>query len=839
MAAFERRTLLKFLGLSGLAPSVWLSGHGAAAGFLTTLPFTPVRLPHALSIYSEGKSFLPTGVDGAGEILPPDSPAILPHYTVVDDVVVPPEFTRYLIVSWGDRVFPDPDHYVGYNCDYTAFVPDGKVQEPAESGWLIVNHESVSYPFSNLAPTYYADLRFAVSDKRKILKESDGRFVASGLQDSFDSVVGQAADNPHPFSLPTVADLRGSSNPLAGLAHDPDRQRLLAGECKYNTGLSILRLRRAPDSRDFAVAKAAAGNRRLHGLSGLAINRDRRDSYRTVTDWGPAPHQQGDRHYLTATGPAADEVFPGSADGLGARIIGTAYNCSGGVTPWGTVLTCEENMHGGDVFWDGVQEAVDANGHQLGYLPDTTGAVFGLVGEKYGWVVEVDPAKPDRKAAKHTALGRFRHENVALRVEAGAPLIAYMGDDRRGGHTWKWVSRGTVSDVTDPGNSALFADGTLYAAKFNADGTGYWLPLTLDAPISPTRPSEIAEKQLQQQGKADKAGRVSLPRRRGIAGADGDGGGLVVDVTNEAEALQGPDGYLSYAAGGSGTLADFYAHQGAILTDAFLAANLIGGTPTARPEDLELVPGRPHEILIAYTSGAAGNDGYADSRIFNVAKMSEAANASGPWGGLYKITENSLDSVGQQGFTWSRLHQSGEEAAGAGFANLDNLAFDADGNLFGVTDISTSRQNALKLGRRIRQRSVDHSTTRTGAARALAGVFGNNFMFYLAASGDYAGQIVPFAYGPMRSELTGPTFIDDTLILSVQHPGENAPINGQAESVDDAVAEMELLDLDGRLVRQKRVLPHGSNWPSHLPGDRFASGPLKPPRPSVIGIRRK
>ena len=181
-------------------------------------------------------------------------------------------------------------------------------------------------------------------------------------------------------------------------------------------------------------------------------------------------------------------------------------------------------------------------------------------------------------------------------------------------------------------------------------------------------------------GKAQRDANTRLPKRAGIAGQTEDGGSFVVDTTNEATALPG---YKNK------TLANFYSSQGAVLVDAFLAANLIGGTPTARPEDLEVNP-TTKEVFIAYTDAAPGSDGYPDSRIFTVAKYGSAVNSTQQSGGLYKIIEDSPDGAGLT-FRWQRLAQGGEAGAiaGAGFASVDNLDFDTQGNIWGVTDMST------------------------------------------------------------------------------------------------------------------------------------------------------
>jgi secreted PhoX family phosphatase len=772
MTKYSRRQLLAFFGasvgavtLSPLVENKFFGIQSNTAQAANGLNFTPVRLPHALSVYQTNDSYLATGL-GQGTIVPASNNLQLPSYEVMDDVVVPPEYERYVIVSWGDRVFPNEADYVGYNNDYTSFIP---IDRSSNNGYLWVNHEYVSYPWS------------------KVIGGDD----LAEFPDSFPLVIG--------FDLPTEVN------------------REFLGEALYNQGGSVVRLNRDSRGGQYTVDASDPNNRRYHGLSGLAINQDRTDGYQNVTAWGSRPHQQGDQNFLIGTGPAAVEVFEAvNSDGLGNRIIGTAFNCSGGTTPWGTILTAEENFQGA------VSEGTRFDGRQFTYRVGTVGEEFGLVGEKYGWMVEIDPRDPMFQGRKHTALGRFRHENIAFRVEAGKPLIAYQGDDRRGGHTWKYVSNGMVMNPFNPSNSELFEDGTLYVARFNPDGTGEWIPLTMDTPTNPIPPTVLSSVEFEALGEAQQDGHIRLPQRTGIGGATEDGDNFEVTRSNEAEVL--PD-YQNK------TLRDFYSSQGAVLVDAFLAANLVGGTPGARPEDLEVNP-RNKEVIIAYTSGVAGGDGYPDSRIFQVAKLSPDPTAPQPFGGLYKIVEGSSDGTGTT-FTWENFVPSGEAATldGGGYANVDNLGFDSEGNVWGVTDMSTSRHNGFRTGANPEERTIDH--TFTGGDEALVGVFGNNWLFYVPMEGENAGQVVPFAYGPPRCEMTGPTFVGDTLMISVQHPGEGVPFDPPAM----LSREIEMLDLDGSLYPQQRSVPRGSNFPGNITGETF--GGLMPSRPAVIGIRRK
>lgn len=200
---------------------------------------------------------------------------------------------------------------------------------------------------------------------------------------------------------------------------------------------------------------------------------------------------------MTVSGPAAGhERMKTNADPDGMTIIGTLNNCAGGMTPWGTYLLAEENFHG--YFWT---DKVDPEGR-----PDKTGMEkatvkrndrYGVPGmwyawgkyhdrfnidrepnepNRFGWVVEVDPRKPDAMPIKHTALGRFRHEGCETIVSSDGHIVVYSGDDNRFDYQYKYVSNGTVSEAAGQ-NAKLLSDGVLYVARFDDDGTIVWLPL--------------------------------------------------------------------------------------------------------------------------------------------------------------------------------------------------------------------------------------------------------------------------------------------------------------------------------------------------------------------------
>ncbi|MGL4882928.1 MAG: PhoX family protein, partial [Waterburya sp.] len=562
---------------------------------------------------------------------------------------------------------------------------------------------------------------------------------------------------------------------------DPIKEKIkqVSKEGLIDQGLGVISVKRNADGKWERTYSEA--DRRVTGISGLD------DSNRALKSTG-----------------AAVAVFTksnkqGYEDNLSDRIIGTMQNCAGGTTPWGTVLSAEEN------FQDQVPEIVMADGSSFnpGETPflitdenlDGRGNVLGLAGNKYGWMVEIDPADPDDYGTKHTWLGRYRHEAFAVRAVTEKNLAVYSGCDRRGGHLYKFISSEQVEDPQDKSNSSLFESGMLYGAKFHPNGVGEWIPLSPDTLVNPILPNQVV------------GGLVILPNSDRTVGG-------TMEVLSEAQ--------LQPFTAKFKTLGDLYQGdsdeeiQGAILIDAHFAATAAGITCTARPEDT--IVAEDGTLFIAFTSGSSDEDGGPDKAIF----VSPDGQPDHDYGWIMKLEEDERDPASLS-FTWSMLATGGEPAkGGAGFANPDNLSLDKAGNLWMVTDMSTSVHNEAVPTRK-------DENGQPIANEDLAGVFGNNSIWYIPLSGDNAGTVYPFAIGPMDCECTGLTFdtSNQSMFLSIQHPGEN---NGIRQEMATELRTFELLATDGTAFKQQRQVPIGSNWPSGKVN--------QPPLPGVVIIRR-
>jgi secreted PhoX family phosphatase len=198
-------------------------------------------------------------------------------------------------------------------------------------------------------------------------------------------------------------------------------------------------------------------------------------------------------------GPAAGHrLMRTAADPAGRTVSGTFANCGAGATPWGTFLSGEENFHG--YFTTADTPTADERRWGLRrsswYRWADHDERFDTVRHpnephRFGWVVEVDPADPAAPPVKRTALGRAVHEGAWVAVTRDGRAVVYSGEDARFEYIYKFVSRDRVRPAggglsAAQANATLLDHGTLYVARFDADGRGQWLPLVQgQGPLTP------------------------------------------------------------------------------------------------------------------------------------------------------------------------------------------------------------------------------------------------------------------------------------------------------------------------------------------------------------------
>lgn len=207
---------------------------------------------------------------------------------------------------------------------------------------------------------------------------------------------------------------------------------------------------------------------------------------------------------FTAAGPSIPYDGPVAGTSLapaGSSVLGTLANCSGAHTPWGTVLSCEENHQSFGLkrrmpFAMGWIKGNGSTAEEVNYYIGEPGTNVDGEAVKdrwpfYGYVTEVDPYTG--QAVKHTALGRIHHENAALRIASDGRVVVYTGDDAPAadGMFFKFVSAGKWrKGMARADAMKLLSAGQLYVARWFPEandpnvqnGHGKWIPLNMRDP---------------------------------------------------------------------------------------------------------------------------------------------------------------------------------------------------------------------------------------------------------------------------------------------------------------------------------------------------------------------
>jgi hypothetical protein len=501
----------------------------------------------------------------------------------LDEIIVPPHYVYDVVIRWGDPVLHDAPEFVldgqtpekqraqfGFNCDFVAEYPLPSWLERAVEG------------SGELSPVG----SFWIGHEFRRLRQ--------------DGASGSLLWVNHEYTS-------GSEMFIGYDANAPTAEQVAIELCAH--GASVVKLEKRGGRLGYD--RSSRFNRRITGET-----------------------------QMTLTGPAAgDALLVTSEDPTGRQVRGMLNNCGGGITPWGTVLTCEENF---DQYFanSAALAATDpAKAALYARLPAPSGASerkwerfyprFDLAREpneyaRFGYVVEVDPYDPSFIPRKHTALGRFKHEAAVPVITRHGKVAVYSGDDARFEHLYKFVSEGKVRPHDRRRNLRLLESGTLYVAKFHADGTGAWLPLV-------------------------------------------HGEGPLTDDNG-------------------------FASQAEVLINTRAAADALGATRLDRPEDVEVSP-VTKKVYIALTNNSARTATATDP-----AEVVTNPRLDNRWGHVIELGEDGGDN-GALTFRWEICLLCGDPATTPGvyFAGFDpsqvspiscpdNLDFDAQGNLWIATD---------------------------------------------------------------------------------------------------------------------------------------------------------
>lgn len=584
---------------------------------------------------------------------------------------------------------------------------------------------------------YTATVIYACGDP---LTAATPAYKNDGTDTDFDNRAGDCHDGMEYFGLSAAGAPDASANdrallainheyitPLFLHANGPTSGTRPAAEVDKEVaahGVSVVEVKKSGGK--FATVQSSSFNRRVTALSEIQIA-------------GPAAG-----HALLKTKYSTD----------GSKTRGTLNNCGTGKTPWGTLLTGEENWAGyfkraaGD---DALRDAKSVTalkryGRNQGssgrYGWDTAGSadqyarwdisVKGAAADGtddyrnelngQGYITEIDPYDKTAAVKKRTAMGRFNHEGAAFsRPVAGKALAVYMGDDAQNEYVYKFVSATAWAAAdANPANRIATGDkylnnGKLYVAKFNADGTGTWLEL---------------------------------------------------NISNAAIS-----GYANYV----------FADQGDVVINARLAADAVGATKMDRPEWCGTNPstGEIYFTMTNSSSRSAATVDAANPRAYSDTKGTSTTQNGNVHGHIIRIAETGDDAAATS-FKWDVYVFGAEETSPTATVNLsglgkdndfsspDGLAFTSSTGICWIqtddgayTDVTNCMMLAALPGK-------------VGDGGDLAVTSGSTTVTTKIGKKPTTDTLKRFLVGPYDQEITGVCESPDgkVLFVNVQHPGD-------------------------------------------------------------------
>ncbi|MBL8559127.1 MAG: DUF839 domain-containing protein [Hyphomonadaceae bacterium] len=495
----------------------------------------------------------------------------------------------------------------------------------------------------------------------------------------------------------------------------PDAFTAEQGAAMYAAmGLGVVQVEMTDDGAWRIVREATPGsglNRRVTPFTPVRIE-------------GPAANHP----WIAAAAAHMNAAEPGTP--AGEIACGTFANCAGGVTPWGTYLSAEENINyyfsnsnpQSDVLKAALADgAYEKDAKSYGYsakAPRTVPAApaqYDLAKNPtgpalYAWTIELDPYDPTWTPRKRTALGRRKAECATTALTKDGRVAVYSGDDEANEFVYKFVTRRRFNPAYRTANRDLLNEGVLHVARLEEDGTGAWIPVTLTA--------------------ANRAARAK--------------------------------GY-----------APLFRDNGDLMIRAREAARLLGATPMDRPEDVEAVlddnwrglgpvlvvctknttdePARPGNPRRVDPERPDANPGNATGHIL---RIDEANNDCGArrfkWdvfaiGGDPASETGVVQGQGGTRYLVSTKLGDRETTSGARFACPDNICFDTSLNVWITTD---------------------------GNDQVFADSNDCVLVTPLASTGPR--PMKRFLVGPVGSEICGPMLSPDetAFFCAIQHPGD-------------------------------------------------------------------